>query len=1651
MAIGRISGSMLKSNLTRNGVDLAFETNILYLDVTNARVGIGTSSPSTALQVEGTTTTTGLVAGGLTYPTYDGSNGQVMTTNGSGVLGFTSLSEFTGITFVGDDSTGSTINTAETLKFTGGTNITTAVVNDTVTITGPDLSGYAQKTDKAITIVGDDSTGTNITIGETFKITGTSNISTAVSGDTLTITGPDLSSYLTNSTITVVGDDSTGTTLNTGETIKIAGTQNISTAVSGDTLTITGPDLSGYLTSVPKDIDVNSISSSDSSAIQINDAVNVSGTFRAATIVTNDLISEDSTAINVLDGMNVSGTLTANTAVINNINTADSSDIHINGAFVNFAGGGTVLYDEQATLNNLYDVEITNPAVDQFLRYNGTHWVNGAGAVASAGAGVTYFLTADSVTATGANNAIPIYTVQNQPGTLGESTITTPINNTTAIIAAWVTTSALNRTTWQGGSWQTANYCYVDGAQGTTTINDVFYTVRPYTAGTIAITGTGTSRTATASVGGADAPFTTARITASATLINASYLQTPQGLYQITARSSDTVVTITTPSGYSNESAVAGTVWKKYFAMPTAEVNQTVVSQWDTYTTQQALVTEATMSLGMIAFGVTTSNRTIYFVHDGVDHASSFDTPFSTLHSDLPGLQGGQANEFYHLTSAEYIGTGTGNFVRATGPTLSNPHVTGSLHVNTIDSEDSTTIEINSGVDVNGTLLAPTFITNNISSSDSSAVQIDDGLNVSGTLTANGTLNARTIVTNDISSGDSTAVQINDGLNVSGTLSADVLDVNEISSSDSTAIQINDAVNIAGALSMSGNKISNVGDPLANQDAATKFYVDSQFAASGSGTVTSITAGTGLTASPNPITTTGTISLDFSTVVAQVVGDDSTGTSLRVGETIKIAGGNNISTAVSGDTVTITGSKDINVNSISSTDSTAIQINDAVNVSGTLTSPTVVTNNISSENSTAIEINDGLNVSGTLTANTIQTNELSSTESTAIQVNDSLNASGTITAASFVTHGASGNITGVNNIEVNQISSNDSTAVQVADGMNVSGTLTAPTFVTNDISSNDSTAIQINDGLNVRGNLTATGLVANGITYPTTDGSANQVLVTNGSGVLSFTSLSGFTGITFVGDDSSGSTINTAETLKFAGASGITTAVVNDTVTITGPNLSSYLTNSTITVVGDDSTGTTLNTGETFKIAGTSGITTAVSGDTLTITGPNLSSYLTNSTITVVGDDSTGTTLNSGETIKIAGTQNITTAVSGDTLTITGPNLTNYTQKTDKAITIVGDDSTGTDVTIGETFKIAGTSNITTAVSGDTLTITGSKDIDINSISSSDSSAIQVNDSLNSSGTITAANFVTNGTSGYITGVNTLEVNEISSNDSTAVQINDGLNVRGTLTATGLVANGITYPNTDGSTGQVLVTNGSGVLSFTSLSTFTGITFVGDDSSGSTINTAETLKFVGATGITTAVVNDTVTITGPNLSGYLTSVPKIIDINEISSSDSSAIQINDAVNIAGILSVGGNVISNVSDPVANQDAATKNYVDTQLSGVSTSFYVEDGTSTITTIDSGDTLRIIGSGGITTAVSGDTLTITGANQAQGITFFDDASTSTAIPDGGTLQITSGEGISTSILGNVITITNTSTQLEIDGGSAYSVYNAISEALIDGGTA
>jgi len=68
---GRISGPLLAENLQRGGVDLAFETNLLYLDVTNGRIGINSDGPATELFVNSKFRTTNLnVVTALTTPNY---------------------------------------------------------------------------------------------------------------------------------------------------------------------------------------------------------------------------------------------------------------------------------------------------------------------------------------------------------------------------------------------------------------------------------------------------------------------------------------------------------------------------------------------------------------------------------------------------------------------------------------------------------------------------------------------------------------------------------------------------------------------------------------------------------------------------------------------------------------------------------------------------------------------------------------------------------------------------------------------------------------------------------------------------------------------------------------------------------------------------------------------------------------------------------------------------------------------------------------------------------------------------------------------------------------------------------------------------------------------------------------------------------------------------------------------------------------------------------------------------------------------------------------------------------------------------------------------------------------------------------------------
>jgi len=333
-------------------------------------------------------------------------------------------------------------------------------------------------------------------------------------------------------------------------------------------------------------------------------------------------------------------------------------------------------------------------------------------------------------------------------------------------------------------------------------------------------------------------------------------------------------------------------------------------------------------------------------------------------------------------------------------------------------------------------------------------------------------------------------------------------------------------------------------------------------------------------------------------------------------------------------------------NTLQSDDSTAIQINDGVNISGTLNAQTLVTNTISSEDSTVIQINDGIKVIGsTVIQGSFEFDDgtfIRSFTGAALTANRTISfpdANGTVIIEDVDTGNT---VIGGWTINGTTVSSNDSSLITVNDSVDIIGTLTTPTIQTNNISSADSSAIQINDSVNISGTLTAnSGLIANGITYPSTDGSANQVLITNGAGQLSFTSLSAFTGITFVGDDSTGTTLNTGETFKIAGGSNITTAVSGDVLTINGLNPAQG-----ITFIGDDSTGTAIADGGTLQIVGAGSVDTSISGNVLTITGTTSIDSLNTGGLLIDDNKITGQRSNEDMEISTSGTGVITTNAS---------------------------------------------------------------------------------------------------------------------------------------------------------------------------------------------------------------------------------------------------------------------------------------------------------------------------------------------------------------------------------------------------------------------
>lgn len=129
--ISKIQGQILSDNLTRSGVNLAFETDLLYFDVSNDRIGIKDSTPSDTLSVSGTTSLDG-----------------TLTVTGSSTLATAKISDLTTgrIVYAG---TAGELEDSSNLTFNG----TTLTINNISAESGNSLSISA---DNSLTLTADD-------------------------------------------------------------------------------------------------------------------------------------------------------------------------------------------------------------------------------------------------------------------------------------------------------------------------------------------------------------------------------------------------------------------------------------------------------------------------------------------------------------------------------------------------------------------------------------------------------------------------------------------------------------------------------------------------------------------------------------------------------------------------------------------------------------------------------------------------------------------------------------------------------------------------------------------------------------------------------------------------------------------------------------------------------------------------------------------------------------------------------------------------------------------------------------------------------------------------------------------------------------------------------------------------------------------------------------------------------------------------------------------------------------------------------------------------------------------------------------------------------------------------------------------------------
>ena len=355
------------------------------------------------------------------------------------------------------------------------------------------------------------------------------------------------------------------------------------------------------------------------------------------------------------------------------------------------------------------------------------------------------------------------------------------------------------------------------------------------------------------------------------------------------------------------------------------------------------------------------------------------------------------------------------------------------------------------------------------------------------------------------------------------------------------------------------------------------------------------------------------------------------------------------------------------------------------------------------------------------------------------------------------------------------------------------------------------------------------------------------------------------------------------------------------------------------------------------------------------IDGGNIISQADVTTVTVNASstiDATGN-ITGGNLITSAAVESATVDATGN---ITGGNLitsaaveaatVDTTGEATLASATVSDLTSGRVVLAGTSGAIEDSNNLT--FDGSTLGVTG---------------AITASTTVTATGNVIGGNLITSAAveSATVTATGNVQGgNLVSDADVTTVSVT----ASGTVDATGNITGGnlITSAAVEAAT---VDTTGEATLASATISDLTSGRVVLAGTSGA-LEDSTNLTFNGSTLAVTGAVtaSTTVTATGNVIGGNLITAAAMESATATVTGNitggnlltSGLTQTGDLTVLAsGTIEMNENVIGNVADPVALQDAATKNYVDSQ---VSAGFDITDGTTT-QNVTSGDTLTFSG--------------------------------------------------------------------------------------------